>query len=67
MRSLLIDKDNPYNKNRFANPYNRRNNIFKNAEEIPAANAESDEEEQKKINLLKRKKKKISNKYDFII
>ena len=67
LRSLLIDKDNPYNKNRFDNPYNRRNNIFKKADEIPAASPESDEEEKKKINLFKRKKKKLTNKYDFII
>ena len=67
LRSLLIDKDNPYNKNRFSNHYNRRNNIFNKIDEKPEANPESDEEEQKKINLLKRKKKKLTNKYDFII
>ena len=68
LKSLLTDKDNPYKKNRFAIPNKRRNNIFENNIIKAEPENNSDEDEQKKINLLKRKKKQlIKNKYDFLI
>ena len=66
MKSLLTDKNNPYNKNKYGNPYNRKTSLHKNRNETPGPNPDSDEDEQKRINLLKRKKKLITNKYDFI-
>ena len=66
LKSLLTDKNNPYNKNKYGNPYNRKTSLHKNRNETPGPNPDSDEDEQKRINLLKRKKKLITNKYDFI-
>ena len=69
LRSLLVDKDNPYKR---GGPQTRKNNNnINNENELvkpePVVNSD-EEEEQKKINMLKRKKKQlIKNKYDFLI
>ena len=67
MKSLLTDKDNPYKNTNKNNEYPnyQRNDIFK---KNTVSIIDSDEDEDKKALLLKRKKKQlIKNKYDFII
>jgi hypothetical protein len=64
LRSLLNHKDDPYRRNGLI----RRNNFDDNDGMKLDPIIESDEDEEKKIRLLKRKKKQyIKNKYDFLI
>ena len=65
LRSLLNHKDDPYRRN--GGPI-RRGNIDDNEVRKLDPIIESDEDEEKKIRLLKRRKKQfIRNKYDFLI
>lgn len=64
LRSLLNHKDDPYRRNA---PIRRGNFDDNEVMELDPI-IESDEDEEKKIRLLKRKKKQyIKNKYDFLI
>lgn len=64
LRSLLNRKDDPYRRN----AHIRRGNFDDNEVLELDPIIESDEDEEKKIRLLKRKKKQyIKNKYDFLI